>query len=224
MPPNAMPRTDLEEEKLLGDFTEDVIKGLFEESGFHMERFGIEHLFNERLAEIHEQFEARRYERVSKDAFEAQQEFVGFLRCFPDFVAIRKERNADGIREIFPVEVKFRTEREFEDLDRPGSRLSTIRLSTNSVALYQQYWPSTLLVVVLYRARTIIGTRVKKLKQVPDGRIQARGISGGDWLYNVEEHCFRPLWKFQQGYYDEARCRQAAEQVATWAAEVRQRD
>lgn len=225
MPLGTAPWKRLEDARLLGDFTEDVVKRLFEDSGFHMERFGVEHLFGEHLAEIQEQFEARRDDRVSIEAFDEQQEFTRFLRCFPDFVAIRKEKDARGVREIFPVEVKFRTEREFHDPDRPGEQpMSAIRLSTDSVSLYQEYWPSTLLVVVLYRARTVVATRVKKLRQVPDGRVQARGSGGRDWFFNVESHWFRPLWKFDQGYYDEARCKEAVAQIVAWAGEVTERE
>ena len=90
MPSGAGPQKGLEEEKLLGDYTENVVKRLFEASGFHMERFGVEHLFNKRLSEVREEFAARRDDRVSRESFEEQQEFVRFLRCFPDFEAIRK--------------------------------------------------------------------------------------------------------------------------------------
>ena len=224
MPHGAASPARLEDAKLLGDFTEEVVERLFEDSGFHMERFGVEHLFARRLAEVQEQFEARRHDRVSADAFEEQQAFVGFLRCFPDFVTIRKEPDAQGAREVFPVGVKFRTERVFPDPDRPGrDAMRAIRLSTESVSLYQHYWPSTLLVIVLYGARTIIGTRVRKLRRIPDGRVPLHG-GGRDWFFNTESHWLRPLWRFDQGYYDEARCRAAVGEIVAWADEVKGRE
>ncbi len=64
-------------------------------------------------------------------------------------------------------------------------------------------WPSTLLVVVCHRARTMIATRVDRLTRVSDSRVP---IEASDyrksWLYNVARDGFRPLWDFEQGYFD----------------------
>lgn len=164
-------RLTLEENKQIGDFTEDAVCAYFEASGFSMFRFGVEHIFPDWAGVIADDAYADRKVRGASDIFEQQQNLTKFLRSFPDFVAIRTAPSETGVREIFPVEVKFRTERVFPAAARPSH---FIRLSDDSVAGYGKHWPSTLLVVVCYHARTMIATRIDKLKKVPDSQVLSR--------------------------------------------------
>jgi len=125
-----------------------------------MFRFGVEHIFPDWAGVIAEDAYADRKIRGTSDSFEQQQDLTKFLRSFPDFMAIRTAPSETGIREIFPVEVKFRTEQVFS---RAGRQSHFIRLSNDSVAGYRKHWPSTLLVVVCHRAQTMIATRIDRL-------------------------------------------------------------
>jgi hypothetical protein len=212
----------LEDSKLLGDFAEDVVCKYFEASGFSMTRFGVEHIFPKWLNEIQEASDALLNQRQSRIAHEQQQEFVRFLRGFPDFVAIRKEPDEQGSREIFPVEVKFRTERKF---DGYGGLMTAIRLSQESVKRYKDYWPSTLLVVVCYHDRTMIATRASKPRERPDGRVPIRDSGWRQsWFYNVKESGFLPIWTLKQGYFDAEQGHAAVAEIIGWADLVKNRE
>lgn len=52
MPHDAAPRTRLVDVRLLGDFAKDMVGRLFEDSDFHMERFGVEHLLGARWRDL----------------------------------------------------------------------------------------------------------------------------------------------------------------------------
>ena len=193
-------RLTLEENKQVGDFTENAVCAYFEASGFSMSRFGVEHIFPDWAGVIADDAYADRKLRGTPDIFEQQQDLTKFLRSFPDFMAIRTAPSGTGTREIFPVEVKFRTEQVFPRL---GRQSHFIRLSNDSVAGYRKHWPSTLLVVVCYRARTMIATRIDKLTDVPDSRVPIKASDyRKSWLYNSARNGFRPLWDFEQGYFD----------------------
>lgn len=219
---DARGQSTLDAHKVIGDFTESAVQSYFEASGFSMTRFGVEHIFPQWTDVIVEDAHADPRKRGTFEAFAQQQDFSRFLRSFPDFVAIRTAPGPDGVREIFPVEVKFRTERVFSGEDRP---LHTIRLSRESVAGYKCHWPSTLLVVVCYHARSMIGTRVRKLKEVSDSRVPIKE-SGyrRSWFYNVAHHGFRRLWDFEQGWFDAALGAETVARVITFADQVAQRE
>lgn len=193
-------RLTLEENKQVGDFTENAVCAYFEASGFSMFRFGVEHIFPDWAGVIADDAYADRKVRGTRDVFKQQQHLTRFLRSFPDFMAIRTAPGETGIREIFPVEVKFRTEQVFP---RAGRQSHYIRLSNDSVAGYRKHWPSTLLVVVCYRARTIIATRIVNLTEAPDSQVPIKD-SGyrKSWFHNSARNGFRPLWDFEQGYFD----------------------
>lgn len=212
----------LEENKLVGTFAENAVRDYFEASGFTMCRFGVEHVFPEWAEVIAEDAHADPQMRGTLDTFAQQQNLSRFLRSFPDFVAIRTVPSRNGVREIFPVEVKFRTERVFPGKGRP---LQAVRLSDDSVAGYKEHWPSTLLVVVCYRNRTMLGTRVGKLAKIPDSRVPIRDSGHRrSWFYNIAGNGFRPLWDFEQGCFDPVLGARTVAEVITFADQARQRE
>jgi len=187
-----------------------------------MFRFGVEHIFPDWAGVIADDAYADRKVRGASDIFEQQQNLTKFLRSFPDFVAIRTAPSETGVREIFPVEVKFRTERVFPAAARPSH---FIRLSDDSVAGYGKHWPSTLLVVVCYHARTMIATRIDKLKKVPDSQVPIKASDyRKSWLYDIARNGFRSLWDFEQGYFDADLAAETVAGVIAFADLVAQRD
>lgn len=210
----------LETNKVIGDFVEKTIRDYFEESGFYMTPFGVEQIFGCLAPVILNDRYSDPSQRGDETTFTNQWDLARFLRSFPDFVAIRAASGKNGVREIFPVEVKFRVERCFGP---PDDRITTVRLSDERLMSYQSHWPSTLLVVVGYHSRSIIGTRVRKLVRLPDHRVPIGDRpSRRSWFYDIKSCQFRPLWKSEQGWFCEERGRLAAEKIIKHVDEVRQ--
>ncbi|MCB8882890.1 hypothetical protein ACELLULO517_21770 [Acidisoma cellulosilytica] len=212
-------RAVFEDDKLIGEFAEEAIRAYFEASGFTMHRMGIEHLLPGTIDALHEDLLPDPRVAGHKDAMDQNLELVARLRFLPDFLAISRDLNARGVRDIFPVEVKFRTERDFS---ADGLTLRTVRLSRKSVAAYRDLWPTTLLVVVCYRGRRIIGTRVRKLVEIPDGRVSIRdSLWRGSWFYSIRSCEFLELPRFRQGCFDADGAKVIVDEVITFAEEVR---
>jgi hypothetical protein len=210
---------EFEDDKLIGEFAEAVVKALFEASGFVMYRFGIEHLLPAVIGALHEFHLPDPAVASDERATNLKLDLIARLRYSPDFLAISAEPNASGVRDIFPVEVKFRTERDFSN---GGAVLRTLRFSREGIAAYRSQWPTTLLVVVCYRAQKMIGTRVCKLREVSDARVAMRdSVWRGSWFYNVRSCDFQELARFRQGWFDAQEVNDAVNEIISFAEEVR---
>jgi len=213
----------LEENKLLGDYTEDAIREYFERCGFFMVKFGVEHFLKKPLLDI--VCDSRNINwphYYEKNVGIKQDIFTQFLRCHPDFIAIHPDFYGKGLTGIFPVEVKFRTERIFPG---KGNPLHTVRLSKQHIETYSQYWPSTLVVIVCYKAKTILGTRLEKLKEKRDFRVPIEAHDGrASWFYDLKQFDFHPLWTFKEDIFDPDLGRETALKIVEWADEVKTRN
>ena len=204
-----------DEATAIGPYAEKAISDLFERSGYEVEPFGIERLFGRHLDIITTERDAKPSDRT-RVRHEHQQQFVNFLRSFPDFVVFRRGSGCQSDHQVFPVEIKFRQERMFRD------GLTTVRLSLDTVRRYNNYWPSTLLVVVCYHQRTILATRIHKLRLREDSRIPIRlHERRRSWFFDLEQHDFLPLWKFVNGYFSREDVERTATAVVTWANRLR---
>jgi len=213
----------LEDNKLLGDFTENAIKKYFEKSGFEMVRFGVEHFLKQPLLDfVYDSINANWPHQYRDNVGTIQDSFTRFLRGHPDFIAIRPDFYGKGLPGIFPVEVKFRTERVFLG---KGNPLHTVRLSKQHIETYSKYWPSTLVVVVCYKAKTILATRLKKLEEKPDFRVPIEAHDRrASWFYDLKQFEFHPLWSFKEDIFDADLGRKTALDIVKWADEVKTRN
>jgi hypothetical protein len=204
-----------DEATAIGQYAEGAISDLFKRSGYDIEPFGIERVFKRHLEIITAERDATPSVR-NKLAYEHQRPFVDFLRSFPDFVAFRNASGCQRYHEVFPVELKFRQERMFRD------GLTTVRLSLDTIRRYKNYWPSTLLAIVCYHRRTILATRIHKLRLREDSRIPiSLHERRRSWFFDLEQHDFLPLWKFVNGYFSQEDVERTATAVVTWANRLR---
>lgn len=213
-------RDVLEDNKLIGEFVEEAVCRYFQDCGFEMIRFGVEHFFPESLLDlIRNDVGAALWPGQYEKTANKQLAFTEFLRSHPDFIAVHEGLYGKKIPGVFPVEVKFRTERIFPGNRRP---LRTIRLSNARVEAYRTYWPSTILVVVCYKSKSLIATRIDKLPKTRDGRVPIAAYPGrGSWFYDIDSSDFRPLSSFCENVFDVERERAMVSEIVSFADEVR---
>ena len=71
----------------------------------------------------------------------------------------------------------------------------------------------------------MIATRIDRLTKVPDSGVPIKESDyRKSWLYNSARNGFRPLWEFEQGYFDFDLGAETVDDVIAFADVAAQRD